>query len=122
MTAVGASPAPALERHEYALPTVAQGRSSTWRWPAAASALLAAGAPLPVLPEHLREAPYLGVLLTLVDLAVLGVAAALLLNDTPTRYRTLAGLCRLPCRDDLRDGHHGLVDASRHAAGPGQGG
>lgn len=64
---------------------------SAWRWPAATAAIIAAGAHLPVLGEHVREAPYMGVLFAVFSLGVLGLAAALLYADTVRRYMLLAG-------------------------------
>jgi len=66
---------------------------SAWRFPAAAGGLVVAGAHLPVLAEHLREAPYLGVLFTAFSLLVLAAAAALLLYDTLVRYALLGAAC-----------------------------
>lgn len=47
------------------------------RWPAVAALFVAAGAHVPVIPEHLREAPYMGVLF--VGFTAVAVALALLL-------------------------------------------
>ncbi|MBV9097400.1 MAG: hypothetical protein JO079_05020 [Frankiaceae bacterium] len=59
--------------------------ASALRWPAVAALLVAAGAHVPVIPEHLREAPYMGALFVgftaiaaalAVVLAVRGAASA----------------------------------------------
>lgn len=67
--------------------------ASSWRWVAVVAAIVAAAAHLPVTPEHLREAPYMGGLFALFSLAALAGAAALLLADTAARYALLGGLC-----------------------------
>jgi hypothetical protein len=66
---------------------------SALRWPAAAAALVAAGAHLPVVPEHLREVPYVGWLfIGLIAVCVLG-AGALAVRDTVTVWVGLGSVC-----------------------------
>ena len=63
------------------------------RLPAAAAALVAAAAHLPVIPDHLREVPYIGWLfIGLSALCVLG-AVALLVDDTATVWLALGTGC-----------------------------
>jgi hypothetical protein len=66
---------------------------SPLRWPAAAAALVAAAAHVPVIPEHLREVPYVGALFVgLVVVCVVG-AGALALRDTPIVWGVLSAVC-----------------------------
>ena len=62
------------------------GLWSEWRWPAAVGALAAALAHLPIMGDHVQEAPYVGLLLAALALVGLGLAAALLIADTAVRY------------------------------------
>lgn len=62
------------------------------RWAAAVLALLAAAAHLPVLPEHLREAPYVGAAFTVYSLAVLALAATILTVDSRPALQALGTL------------------------------
>lgn len=71
------------------------GLWSGWRWPASTFAVAASLAHLPVMDEHLQDAPYMAGLFALFSLAVLGLAAALLLADTAVRYVLLGGWCLL---------------------------
>lgn len=73
--------------------TGAPGLFSPWRWVAVGAAVVAAVAHLPVTPEHLHEAPYMGALFAAFALAALAGAAALLLADTAPRYALLGSLC-----------------------------
>ena len=63
---------------------------SGWRWPAALLGITSVVAHLPVIPEHVREAPYMGALFGVYCLAALALVALLLLADTLTRYVLLA--------------------------------
>lgn len=63
-----------------------------WRWAAAVTAMLAAAAHLPVLPDHLAEAPYMGLAFAVFALAGLALAAVVLIADSPAVYRALASL------------------------------
>ena len=68
---------------------------SRWRWPASVAAVAACLFHLPVMDEHLSEAPYMGVLFAVFSLVVLGLAAAIQLADTPRRYLLLGSWCLL---------------------------
>jgi hypothetical protein len=59
---------------------------SPWRWVGAVLLLVTAGTHVPLIPEHLEEAPYVGALF--IALAVVGVALAVLvvLWDTPLAW------------------------------------
>lgn len=54
--------------------------------------MTAAAAHLPVTPQHLQDAPYMGVLFVVFALAALAAAAGVLLADTAVRYALLAAL------------------------------
>jgi hypothetical protein len=71
------------------------GLWSGWRWPAVVGAVAAALVHLPVMADHVQEAPYMGVLFAVFGLVALGLAAALLLADTPVRYALLGVWCLL---------------------------
>lgn len=60
------------------------------RLPAAAAALVAAAAHVPVTGEHLAEAPYIGVLFIALEVALVAVAALLLLADSRWVWRAAA--------------------------------
>ena len=53
------------------------------RLPAAAAALVAAAAHVPVTGEHLREATYIGVLFIALEVALVGLAVLLVVDDRP---------------------------------------
>jgi hypothetical protein len=61
----------------------------------AAAALVAAAAHVPVTPEHLEEAPYMGVLFVLLSVACLGIAGLVLVRDDPVVYAAAATVCGL---------------------------
>ena len=56
---------------------------SAWRWPAAATALVAVAAHIPITPTHLREAPYIGWSFIALELTLTILAVALIQRDTP---------------------------------------
>lgn len=55
---------------------------SPWRWPSAACALVLAAAHLPITPQHLSEAPYIGASFVALEIAGVVLAVALVLWDT----------------------------------------
>lgn len=65
---------------------------SPWRYLVSAGALLAAVAHIPVTPEHLEEAPYLGWLFVVFTVASLVLAVAVLVRDVPLVYVIAVGL------------------------------
>jgi hypothetical protein len=62
---------------------------SPLRYPAAGLALVAGLAHVPVTPEHLREAPYIGVMFIVLTTACVLLAAALLIVDSVLVWSTL---------------------------------
>ena len=60
--------------------------ASPLRWVLALSALVAAGAHLPVIRPHLSEAPYMGVLFVVLTAGCALLALAALLRDTAAIY------------------------------------
>lgn len=62
------------------------------RWPAAAALLVAAGAHLPVIPEHLVEAPYMGVLFIAFVVAAAAAAVALTVRGSGRAPFVAAGV------------------------------
>lgn len=60
--------------------------SSPWRHVVAAAALLAAAAHVPVIPEHLREAPYVGWLFVALTVTTVLLAVAVEVRDVPLVY------------------------------------
>ena len=55
--------------------------------------LVAAVAHIPVIPEHLEEAPYMGFLFIAFTVASFGVATLLAARPSPTWYLVASGLC-----------------------------
>jgi hypothetical protein len=68
---------------------------SSLRFTAAAAAVTAAAAHVPVMEDHLEGAPYLGVLFILLSCACLLLAALLIRCDTRVVWRSVAGVCAL---------------------------
>ncbi len=66
---------------------------SPWRLGAAAGAFVAAIAHIPVISEHLEEAPYMGVLFVLLTIACVILSVALLIRDAPAIYLAAAAIC-----------------------------
>ena len=63
---------------------------SSWRWPAAAAALVTVAAHLPITAPHLREAPYIGWSFVGLEVTLAFVAFGLIISDrTPVWW--LAG-------------------------------
>jgi hypothetical protein len=70
-------------------------RGSALRWPVAGCAAVAALAHVPVTPEHLTEARYLGVLFLLLTVVLLLGATAVLATGSGAAYALLAGVSLL---------------------------
>jgi len=66
---------------------------SSLRWPAAAAALVAAAAHLPVIPQHLAEVPYVGWLFVGLSAVLVVGAAALAFRDAAIVWAALASTC-----------------------------
>lgn len=75
----------------------ASGRlgSASLRYPAAAAALAAGLAHVPVTPEHLAEAPYIGVLFILLTVTCVLGTVALLVSDSVFVWLSLGGAAAL---------------------------
>jgi hypothetical protein len=69
------------------------GPTDPRRWPTIALLFVAALAHVPVVPEHLREAPYMGVLFIGFIVASFGIAALLAARPAAALYRAAAVLC-----------------------------
>lgn len=63
-----------------------------WRWPAAAGLLLTAAVHIDIAPEHLREAPYAGVLFIALSAAALIGAVLVTSTDHPLVWSGAASL------------------------------
>lgn len=70
-------------------------QASSARWPLAAAASIAAAAHIPVIGEHLAEAPYMGVLFVVLTVACFALAAAALVRDSRAVYAAAAATCAL---------------------------
>lgn len=68
---------------------------SFWRYPAAALAVVAGLAHVPVTPEHLNEAPYIGISFMVLTTVCVVLAATMLLWDPAVVWLTLGGACLL---------------------------
>jgi hypothetical protein len=66
---------------------------SSLRWPAAVLGLTAAAVHIPVIPEHLEMAPYMGVLFILLDIALVALSLVLVVYDVPLGYTAAAVVC-----------------------------
>ena len=66
---------------------------SPWRFAAAAMCVVAAASHLPVTEDHLREAPYIGVLFVLLSVSCLVLAVLLLRRDSRLVWSALAATC-----------------------------
>jgi len=70
-------------------------RHSAWRYVLVPALLAAAAAHLPVIREHLEEAPYMGVLFIVLTGACILLAAALISFDTGFAYVLTVVTCAL---------------------------
>jgi hypothetical protein len=68
---------------------------STLRWVMATAAVSAGAAHIPVIPPHLKEAPYMGVLFILLTIACIALAMAAITYDAPMVYLAAATICGL---------------------------
>jgi energy-coupling factor transporter transmembrane protein EcfT len=75
--------------------TLLSGLMSPLRVPGAALALVAGLAHVPVTPEHLNEAPYIGGLFIALTIACVLLAAALLVWDSPLVWAAAGATCLL---------------------------
>lgn len=66
---------------------------ATDRPTAALALLVTAGTHVPLVREHLAEAPYIGVLFLALILAAVGLAVALLVADTPAVWAAAGSVC-----------------------------
>lgn len=63
------------------LAVASRSEGSPWRWPAAAIGLIIAAAHIPITPEHLHEAPYIGWSFIALEAASVVLAIALAVRD-----------------------------------------
>jgi hypothetical protein len=68
---------------------------SRWRYPAAGLAVVAALAHVPVTPDHLHEAPYVGVLFIVLTVCCVLLGATLLILDSMAAWAALGAACLL---------------------------
>ncbi|HET6877403.1 MAG TPA: hypothetical protein VFH38_07725 [Jatrophihabitans sp.] len=70
-------------------------RHSRWRWLLVPTLLAAAAAHLPVIPEHLAEAPYMGALFITLSAGCVILAATLISFDSTLVYALAITTCAL---------------------------
>lgn len=80
---------------ERAAPWLLRAIGSPLRGVTAALAVIAGVAHVPVTPEHLNEAPYIGVLFIILTVVCVLLAAVLLISDSPLAWATLGASCLL---------------------------
>ena len=68
---------------------------SSLRWGVAIAAIIAADAHIPIIPDHLHEAPYMGTLFVLLTVTCVGLAAVVLVHDVPLVYVAAVTVCGL---------------------------
>lgn len=56
---------------------------SPWRWTAALMLLVTSGTHVPLIPDHLEEAPYVGVLFIMLSVVSVAFAVLVVVRDTP---------------------------------------
>jgi hypothetical protein len=76
-------------------PALLTGLSTWLRFPTAALAVVAGLAHVPVTPEHLNEAQYIGILFMVLTTVCVVLAAAVLVWDAPVVWASLGGACLL---------------------------
>jgi hypothetical protein len=71
------------------------GQPLRWRWrfAVAIAAVVAGAAHIPIIREHLEEAPYMGVLFLLLTIGCGVLAAALVTHDSAVVYAAAVALC-----------------------------
>lgn len=74
---------------------VLQRKAAPQRFLIAAAVAIAGAAHVPVIRDHLQEAPYMGVLFVLLTAACLLLAAAVLVHDAPVVYAAAGLICGL---------------------------
>jgi hypothetical protein len=68
---------------------------SPLRWVASVLLLATAATHVPLVPEHLEEAPYLGMLFVVLSAASLALAVLVVVADTPAVWAVTAGMTLL---------------------------
>lgn len=81
------------EREQRAGHATPGGADGPFRWPTIALLFVAALAHVPVIPEHLEEARYMGVLFVAFSVAAFALAAVLAARPTPLVYAASGPLC-----------------------------
>ena len=76
-------------------PNVSAPLRIRWRGLAVLAALAAGAVHVPVIGEHLEEAPYMGVLFILLTVAAVLVAVVVWVRDSPAIYAAGAIICAL---------------------------
>lgn len=76
-------------------PFLGDRQESRWRWLMVPAALAAAGAHLPVIGPHLREAAYMGILFVVLSAACVMLASVAISWDAPVVYALSALTCGL---------------------------
>jgi hypothetical protein len=69
-----------------------QTLSASLRWPTAAALTVAAVAHVPVIPEHLREAPYMGVLFVAFTVVAMVLALVVAMRGTASTAFVVSGV------------------------------
>jgi hypothetical protein len=64
-----------------------------WQWVTVSLLVISAIGHVPVVPEHLREAPYMGVLFIVYIVAASGLAAVLVTRPSSAHYAAAVALC-----------------------------
>jgi hypothetical protein len=67
--------------------------TSPTRWSTSILLLVTAGAHIPLVPEHLEEAPYVGWLFAVLSVTCIALAAAILVSDRPRLWILVGTIC-----------------------------